>query len=390
MRILLISAAFSPDPGGVATHVTDLAHGLVGLKHTVSVVTLNKDSTARRDGRNRLTIWKRPRRQVYEFDGRRVFCEGILEFLFNEWHQLRPDLVHVHDLDSLFLGCMVKIAFDKPPVMTVHRAPSPWRRGRFREIPKDCAMEAGRLSKMLDGIVVPSQASRAVLCDQGFGTDGTRPEITVIPHGISRFLRGVADEPNVLEKICPAGGCTLILCPSRADEHKDVETFIEAAARLRAAKPEVPLLFVVGSQAEDDQHEKLQKRAHDLGLNILFQSFLYKEMATVYRHAKVCVFPSRHESFGLAVLESFLFDIPVVAANTSALREIITNGENGLLFTDGNPLDLASQILRVLQDGKLRDALRKGGKKALRETSSYHSKTMVRSYEAFYKRILGL
>lgn len=393
MRILLLSAAFPPDPGGVATHLSDLAHGLVHLGHEVSVVTLNKDETARRDGHGRLAIWKRPRRLVHEFDGRRVFCEGILGFLLSQWYHLRPDIVHVHDLDSLFLGCMVKISFGKPLVMTVHRAPSPWRAGRFREMPKDCFMEAGKLSQMLDGIVVPSQASRAVLGEQGFGTNGSRPEIRVIPHGIGPFLTGVADEPSVLSKICPREGCKLILCPSRVDEHKDVETFVEAAAQIKAAEPEMDLLFVVASHATDAQHEKVRKRAADLGLieerDVIFQDFLYKEMATVYRYAHVSVVPSRHESFGLTILESFLFGVPVVAANTSALREIVNNGANGLLFTDGAPSDLASQILRVLRDEELREVLKEGGRAAMHESGRYSSTAMVQAYETFYEGILG-
>jgi len=393
-RILHISAVFAPDPGGVATHLSDLAHGLVHLGHSVAVVTVNKDDTARRDGHGRLIIWKRPRRQVQEFDGRRVFCEDVLGFLLSHWYEFKPDIVHVHDFDSFFLGCMVKIAFGKPLVMTVHRAPSPWRNGRFREIPKDCFMEGGRLSRMLNGVVVPSQASRTVLHEQGFEMDGSGPAIRVIPHGISPFLRGVSDEAAVLEELGIRDGCAVIVCPSRVDEHKDVETFIEAAARLRAVEPDLDLLFLVSSQGEDAHHRKLRSRAQDLGLSegkdLLFSSFLYKEMATVYRHARMCIVPSRHESFGLTVLESFLFEVPVVAANTSALREIISNGENGLLFTDGDPGDLALQMRRILYDHDLRKTLQEGGKRAMDDTGRYSSGTMVQAYESFYEEVLSM
>lgn len=392
MRILLISATYTPDPGGVATHLADLAHGLVHRKHEVDVVTLNKDDTERRDGYGRLTIWKRPRRQVYEFDGRRVLCESILRFVFDYWHEIKPDLVHVHDLDSFFLGCMTKIAFGKALVMTVHRAPSPWRADRFREVPKDCFMEAGKLSQMLDGIVVPSEASRTVLREQGFGANGNGPEIKVIPHGISPFLKSVADEPALLEELQLREGCSIILCPSRADEHKDVETFIEAAAQVKFAESDRDIVFLLSSHGDDPRHEKLRSRAREIGLmegqDIIFRNFLYKEMATIYRLANVCVVPSRHESFGLTVLESFLFNVPVVAANTSALREIIANRKNGLLFTDGDPSDLASQIRRVLRDSELREILREGGRVSLQETGSYSSTAMVQAYEHFYGRIL--
>ncbi len=254
-------------------------------------------------------------------------------------------------------------------------------------------MEAGRLSKLLDGIVVPSEVSRTVLSEQGFGEEGSPPEIRVIPHGISPFLKSVADEPAVLEDLPLRASCNLVLCPQRADEHKDVETFIEAAAKLKIQEAERDILFVLSSHADDAVHAKLRSRARDLNLveghDILFRTFRYKEMATIYRRADVCVIPSRHESFGLTVLEAFLFNVPVVAANTSALREIIANGQNGLLFTDGNVEDLALQVRRVLRNAKLREALQEGGRAALSETGSYSSTVMVQSYERFYKQILG-
>src|SRR5437764_2050301 len=144
MRILQLSAVYTPDPGGVATCVANLAHGLVHLGHEVVVVTLNKDDTHRKEGKGRLAIYKQPRRQVAEFDGRRVFGEQIMGFLLEHWSALRPQLIHAHDLDSLFLSWQLKTIYKIPVVFTVHRAPSPWRQGRYLEDAKDCFMEAIR------------------------------------------------------------------------------------------------------------------------------------------------------------------------------------------------------------------------------------------------------
>lgn len=391
--MLILTASFTPDPGGVATHVTDLAHGLIRRRHEITVVTLNKDESPRKDGHGRLTIWKRPRRQVPEFDGRRVFCEDTLKFLLSHWHVIKPDIVHVHDPDSLYLAWLAKCAFGKPIVMTVHRAPSPWRHQRYQEIPKDTFMEAARLAKVIDGIVVPSEASRVVLRDQGFGAGEGTAEIKVIPHGLSQFLHGVTDDPDIVAFLRRREHSALIFCPSRADEHKDAETFIEAAGCMKDVDPNLDAVFLVSSDPSDVYHAKLENRAQQLGLhtgeNVIYRKFLYKEMATVYRHANLCVVPSRHESFGLTVLEAFMFGLPVVAANTSALKEIIINGRNGLLFTDGDAGDLASQMRRVLTNPELKEKLIAQGKLTLAEGERYSAAAMVEAYERFYARIVS-
>ncbi|MFB3132020.1 MAG: glycosyltransferase family 4 protein [Rhodothermales bacterium] len=391
MRILILSAAYPPDPGGVATHVANLAHGLVHAGRRVFVITLNKDDTPKTDGGGLLTIWKLERRSVPEYNGRRVFGERVLDFALKRWYEIEPDIIHVHDLDSLFIGWMLKSVYSTPLVMTVHRAPSPWRDGRFREKPKDCFMETLRRTQLIDGLVVPSQASARVLREQGFG-DAEGCPIQVIPHGISNFLRSIGEDPLVVEQLRLKSHPTLIFCPSRADEHKDVETFLEAAGHLKIVSPSLDLVFLLACDHTDENYLKLASRAKNLGLvegeDIYFRKFLYKEMATVYRYAKICVVPSRRESFGLSVLEAFLFDVPVVAANTSALREIITNHQNGLLFTDGDPKDLADQVLRILLDSRMTEKLREGARKTLQKGEKYHQETIVKAYETFYERIL--
>ena len=391
MRILLLSAAFPPDPGGPATHVNDLAQGLHRAGHEVFVVTCHKDKTPRKAGHGRLVIWKRPLKSVPEFDARRVFCEDILSFVFENWYQIKPDIVHAHDPDSLFLAWMLKTAFGPPVIMTVHRAPSPWREGRFRETAKDCFMETARTAGLMDGIAVPSQASAQVLREQGFGIGADQTQVEVIPHGISLFLRSVADDQDVVQEIKKYAPGHLVICPSRADEHKDVETFVEAAGLLKKDLPSQNLHFLLGTQETDVHYLKVRQIAKDSGLteghDILFKTFPYKHMPTVYRRATVCVIPSRHESFGLTVLEAFLCGVPVVAANTSALRETVTNGVNGLLFTDGDARDLAAQVRRVVMDSALRTRLQKGGEELMR-SGRHSAATMVRQYGLFYARIL--
>jgi glycosyltransferase involved in cell wall biosynthesis len=72
------------------------------------------------------------------------------------------------------------------------------------------------------------------------------------------------------------------------------------------------------------------------------------EVADWFRAADVVVVPSRREPLGLAAVEALACGTPVVASNTGGLREVVRDGENGLLIPPGDPGALAAALLRLL------------------------------------------
>jgi glycosyltransferase involved in cell wall biosynthesis len=65
------------------------------------------------------------------------------------------------------------------------------------------------------------------------------------------------------------------------------------------------------------------------------------------------VFPSLIEPQGLALLEAYACGVPVVASRTGGIVEMLEHEVDGLLVQPGDPTDLASAILRMLNDGAL-------------------------------------
>jgi glycosyltransferase involved in cell wall biosynthesis len=71
-------------------------------------------------------------------------------------------------------------------------------------------------------------------------------------------------------------------------------------------------------------------------------------LADQYRRAKICVVPSRSDSFPLVVLEALASGTPVVGANVGGIPELIVEGETGWLVPSGDPEALARTIVRAL------------------------------------------
>jgi len=66
------------------------------------------------------------------------------------------------------------------------------------------------------------------------------------------------------------------------------------------------------------------------------------------KQASTVVVPSLYESFGLAVLEAMGAKTPVIASDIPVFRELIKNGETGLLFSKKNPVDLMEKMRWIL------------------------------------------
>jgi len=393
VRILIISAAYGPNAGGVATHVVNLANGLVRWFEDahVDVLTLRKNGMPyKKDPKGNLVEWKLDGRNEAEFNGRRVVLGRLIRFALENWHQLRPDLIHVHDFDSLQIGISLRTAHSIPLVLTVHRAPTEWWDRRYCEDEKDCFMEVARVHKLLDQVIVPSMASRKVLVAQGFR------KIQVIPHGVSQHLLDFETDPSILDGLGVPPDAPVIFCPSRADEHKDLPLFIRGAAALLAhisPTAKRPVFIVAckpeGGGPEPPEFTELRAIAGAYrlveGRDIFFSApFAYGiPLHTVYRRASVVVVPSLHESFVQTVLDAFMFGKPVVARARAGLTEIVKNRVTGLLFE--TPRTLRVQMERALEDQLLVMQIVQDAKKALGK--QHCVETMVRQYRQLYEKV---
>lgn len=74
------------------------------------------------------------------------------------------------------------------------------------------------------------------------------------------------------------------------------------------------------------------------------------ELAVLYHHAEIFVYPSLYEGFGLPVLEAFAHGVPVVSSDISAIREV--SGNAAELVDPQDPQSIRTGIEKVLSEKK--------------------------------------
>ena len=163
--------------------------------------------------------------------------------------------------------------------------------------------------------------------------------------------------------------------------HKGYPYLLEAAAKVRRAVPDVRFLLVGQGPLEP----KIKEQAVSMGLGdaIVFAGFR-EDVPRIMSSFDVFALSSLHEGLSIALLEAMSLGKPPVVTRVGGLPEVVGERE-GFVVPPKDPEALASSIIQLLQDPKLRSEL---GENARARAAGFDiSKTVART-EAVYRRLL--
>ena len=105
-----------------------------------------------------------------------------------------------------------------------------------------------------------------------------------------------------------------------------------------------------------------------------------EDLAAAYASADAFLFPSTTDTLGLAMIEALASGLPIVAARSGASNEVVSEGENGLLYEADSAPSLAAAVRRLFSDDGLREALRRGARAAAEERDWGSASRALRGY----------
>lgn len=142
------------------------------------------------------------------------------------------------------------------------------------------------------------------------------------------------------------------------DSRKNVEFLIRVFSKLDPALKE-GLQLVVAGKVNDVQLASLEKVSQDNGglpNEIVFVGHIDDSvLREIYSGAKLLVFPSLHEGFGLPVLEAMYLDVPVICSSVTSLPEVLGNID--ATFDPRDEDSLSSLMSKCLLDDSFRFGL---------------------------------
>ncbi|WP_258360739.1 glycosyltransferase family 4 protein [Moorella sulfitireducens] len=386
MRILMLSWEYPPQSvGGLARHVEDLAISLARLRHDVHVLTIGRPGQATESRENGLTVHRVEAYPVHAPDFLTWVLQLNARFLEEAMIIMRKygpcQIIHAHDWLVAFTGRALKHAHRLPLIATIHATEAGRNRGLYNDMQRYINSVEWWLTYEAWRVIVCSQHMRQEV--QGL-FQLPADKIAIIPNGVyGQKFRFVAVDPAVRQRYA-ASHEKIIFFVGRLVIEKGVQVLLEAMPRVLSSCPEAKLV-VAGQGPMEGQ---LQNRARELGISdrVYFAGYIDDHTRNqLYRAARVAVFPSLYEPFGIVALEAMAAGTPVVASETGGLAEIITHGVDGMRAFPGNAGSLADNILAVLKDEALAGRLRANGLRLVTEV--YDWENIARRTAGVYEEV---
>jgi glycosyltransferase involved in cell wall biosynthesis len=274
------------------------------------------------------------------------------------WHELARALI-VERADVLFrpYPCDVPLAFPTP--RTVVLVPDL----QDEALPHLFSPEVLKRRRTAFALTVPNAGAIAVLAEHGRGMMRAnhpefRGDVFLFPPALP--LDESHPEPLSPEdsERLPSG--PFFLFPANLWPHKNHRRLFDAFRLFRRRQADSPVSLVLTGHPRG--WEELQPECADLPVAHLgFTSAAL--LAELYRRASALVYFSRHEGFGIPVLEAFAAGTPALCSNTTSLPDV--GGDAVLACDPDDVLAMANLMARIVADAELRATLVNRGRAQL-------------------------
>ncbi len=370
MKVLQVAPYFHPHVGGVESHVLDVSRKLVELGLDVEIVTSMYEKM--KDRENVFGL------DVVRLKPAALWWKTPVTFKLRAYvSSSDADIVHAHSpppLDSYFAAraCM---SSEKPFVITYHCD---------LEIPGVLGPFIVWMYERTFGSYTVSSADKIIV------TTGTYAATSrsvwkylpvVIPNAVDKqMFNPSVDGSGIRGRHNIGSDDRVVLFVGRLVSHKGIEHLLDAAKHVPDAK------FVIVGGGE---FAEFLKRRHPAvsGGNVIFAGRVpYADLPKYYAACDISVLPSvsRLEAFGIAALEGMSSGKPVVVSDIPGVREVITDGEEGLLCEPMNPEDLAQKITTLLENDARRQRMGSKGREKIEKYFNVEriAKNLAEVYES--------
>jgi glycosyltransferase involved in cell wall biosynthesis len=200
---------------------------------------------------------------------------------------------------------------------------------------------------------------------------GNKDKVYVIPNAVNTglFRPDSVKDPNLVAwvgRLVPEKGLVYLL--------KAMQKIVKEHGKTK--------LVLVGAGPMKTELYELVKRL-DLEGSIAFVGSVSRvEVAKILAKSSIFAFPSLKEGLPISVLEAMACGTPIVGSAIPGIRDVISNGQDGILVPPESQEQLANAILTLLNDPKLRK--RMGQKARQTVTMKYNWDIVLGKIEKLY------
>ncbi|MDD5545153.1 MAG: glycosyltransferase [Candidatus Pacebacteria bacterium] len=275
----------------------------------------------------------------------------------------KPDLIHIQD--PLFISNILAIEakkMDIPVIATQHSSLDfPLACLEMPDFFKKMTAKAmaAALSKFFNNycrvLIVPSNYIKSEAVKWGVNIP-----IEVVSNGIDLDLYAKKPIPlSFIEEYHLEDFVSkpIVFYCGRLDKDKNLNVLIKAIPSV-VKETDANFLFLGTGEKEEEIKEKIKVYSCQDKVRFIGKILPSNEKISYFYHlSSVFVMPSAIEGQSLVTMEAMASGLPIVAADSGALPELVKDGENGYLVDPFNPESFSQAIIKILKDKKLSEIM---------------------------------
>ena len=302
------------------------------------------------------------------------FRPGTVYRLARVFRDLRPDVVHTHQLGALVYGGPAARWAGVPVVVHSEHGKHYAHSRRARWLGRFAARFAGRVFGVSADIVAELSDNRVV----------PHRKLESAVNGIDTRKFGGANGQAVRTALGVGTGAFLVGTVGRLAEIKRQDVLVRGFALFAATAPEARLVLV----GEGPERDPLEALARDLGVadRVVFAG-AQPRPEEYFAAMDVFALTSRSEGTPLAILEAWAAGTPVVATAVGGVPDLIRNGETGLLVPPNDPASVAGRLDLLARYPEIRARLGRAGQD--RAAAEFDVAVMANTYDRHYRALLA-
>jgi 1,2-diacylglycerol 3-alpha-glucosyltransferase len=387
MRILLATDTYYPDVNGAAYFTYRLATMLSHRGHNVFVMCPSRSFRNTVSNDNAVTVYGIRSIPIPIYRNFRISPLFIPRTVTRAVKKISPDIVHIQN--HFLIGKEVVSAAKRlgiPAIGTNHFMPEnlvhylhlPGIAERW--VQKLAWRQFVRVFEQLDSVTTPTKTAAALLEKAALNKD-----VMPVSCGIDleRF-KPTNDGAYLKRRFGIPTDRPVLLYVGRLDKEKKIDVVLRALPDISRVTGVHLVLAGLGKEKQN-----LKALTEKLGIQkaVTFTGFVPDEdLQNIYRVADLFVTAGIAELQSIVTMEAMASGLPVVAVNAMALPELVHNGENGYLFSDGDSEMLAERVIAILANRALRARM---SEKSLEIIKDHDINKTVEKYESIYSEIVN-
>lgn len=259
----------------------------------------------------------------------------------------RPSIVHTHTAKAGALGRWAAWRANVP--VRIHTYHGHVFDGYFPEpVARTYIAVERALARRSTALIAVSPQIRDELLELGIGRED-QWHVLSLGLELEALLASSLQRPDARRRLGLGDNGPLVGIVGRLEPIKDVETFLDAAARITQVRDDVT--FVVAGDGE--MRSKLEAKGRELlGPRVRFLGWV-EDLESLYAALDVVVLTSLNEGTPVALIEAGAVGRPVVATRVGGVPDVVSNGRTGTLVPPSDPQAVATQVVHLLENDRL-------------------------------------